>query len=435
MRMLAVGLLALTIALVAPALSVTAAQPPPEAIAAVHLARAYETRAFTERTFQHLAGGWDCPRTAFVSYAQSTVLPEAVDQWYHVSQVWGDLALAPPGDPLTRCWASRGFTFLDRLWDRSNPTGGFFARADLEGEELVGTTKWVDDNSLAGLVWMEAALRTNDPLERTLLLGRARETADFLMFGEVWDETFGGGFWWNTDLGDTIEGKPAQTNGLAAAFFLQLYGLTREPAYREWALKTLRWLEAKLYDEQAQLYRWNVHFEDPEQRLGEIVADRFFNYDQGIMIETHLLAEHLLIGDGDHYERAWLLGRRLDLVFWNARLGGYDLEAGIPQVFPVYSAWLTPSLLRLYQRDHDSYWLERASANVDALNRVAWDSAHGGYFHRYYVCRDPSPPGCATGARWAVDTTEKHSVDQAWMQRAQAVLAATLVWQVAATIP
>ena len=109
--------------------------------------------------------------------------------------------------------------------------------------------------------------------------------------------------------------------------------------------------------------------------------------------------------------------------------------AGVPQVFPVYSAWLTPGLLRLYAEDGDPYWLERAAANVEALDRAAWDPAHGGYFHRYYACRDPRPPGCAAGVEWAVDTTEKHAVDQAWMQRAQALLAATLSRRVVAGGP
>jgi hypothetical protein len=73
--------------------------------------------------------------------------------------------------------------------------------------------------------------------------------------------------------------EPAQTNGLAAEFFLQLYDLTGEVAYREWASKTLGWLDATLYVSQAQLYRWSVHFTDLEQRHGEEVSGWFFNYD------------------------------------------------------------------------------------------------------------------------------------------------------------
>jgi uncharacterized protein YyaL (SSP411 family) len=331
-----------------------------------------------------------------------------------------------------RCWAIRGFTFLDRFWDTSQPTGGFFPGADLAGEYFNVEEKYADDNSLAGLVWMEAAQRAPDPLERELMLGRARATADFLMHSGIWDETFGGGFWWNATRGATIEGKPAQTNGLAAEFFLALYATTHEPTYRDWALKTLAWLDRKLYDPAAQLYRWSVRFEDPETRQGEVVANRYFNYDQGILIEANLLAYRLLGRDRRYYERAWSLGRRTDAVFWDHALGGYDLEAGIPQVIPVYSAWLTQSHLLLYQQDGDPFWLERASANVDALNQGAWDTAHGGYYHRYYTCRDTIAPGCASGAAQSFDP-DKHSVDQAWMQRVQALLATSLLRQARST--
>jgi hypothetical protein len=96
MRLLA--LVAFVSGLAAP-LSVLAAEPPLEAIAAVHLARAWETRGFTERTFQHLAGGSTCPRAVFVSYARSERESTIADQWYQVSQIWADLALAPPTEP------------------------------------------------------------------------------------------------------------------------------------------------------------------------------------------------------------------------------------------------------------------------------------------------------------------------------------------------
>jgi hypothetical protein len=402
--------------------------PSPQAIASVHLARAQETRAFTEGHLQHLSGGVECAQAVYVSYPHSDRHREIVDQWYHVSQVWADLALAAPGDASARCWANRGFTFLDRLWARRGPAGGFFARSDLDGERMIGDDKWADDNSLAGVIWMEAAQRAPDVLERELMLGRARATAHFLMHGGLWDETFGGGFWWNTTKGATIEGKPAQSNGLAAAFFLQLYDMTGESTYLEWGMKTLGWLDAKLYDPRAQLYRWSVHFVDPKNRRGEEVSDWFFNYDQGILIEANLLAHRLLGGDRGHYERAWAVGRTLDPVFWDEALGGYDLQSGVSQVFPVFSAWLSQSLLALYEQDGDSYWLERAAANVDALNQAAWDPVHGGYHHLYYLCRDRGIPGCESGSQWAVDTSEKHIVDQAWMQRAQALLATTLWW-------
>jgi hypothetical protein len=419
-------LAALLCLLLPPGAPTLAAPPPAEARAAAQLERARETRAFTEQHYQYLAGGPDCPRAVFVSYRHSERAPDISDQWYDVSQIWADLALAPPDEPLARCWAIRGFTFLDRLWDRATPIGGFFPRSDLDGEQVVKVDKYADDNSLAGLAWLEAASLSPDPLERELMLARARATADFLMEGDLWDDTFGGGFWWNTHRGDMLEGKPAQTNGLAAEFFLQLYGMTDEPAYRAWAENLLDWLDRRLYEPAARLYRWSIHFDDRQQHRGEQVSDRFFSYDQSILIEAHLLAYRLLGGEERHLERARSLGRRLDPVFWDDGHGGYNLEAGIPQVFTVYSAWLTPGLLLLYEQDGDPYWLDRASANVDALNRTVRDPASGGYAQRHYLCRDPNAPGCGGGAPWAIGP-ERQVVDQAWMQRAQALLATALL--------
>jgi hypothetical protein len=82
----------------------------------------------------------------------------------------------------------------------------------------------------------------------------------------------------------------------------------------------------------------------------------------------------------------------------------------------------------LYEQDGDSYWLQRAAANVDALNATSWDRAEGGYFQRHYLCRNPTAAGCGGGVEWTVER-RKETVDQAWMQRAQAQLARTLLAQ------
>ena len=80
-----------------------------------------------------------------MSYARSTGEAEIVDQWYHVSQVWADVALAQFDEPLARCWTIRGFTFLDRLWDRTRTAGGFFPGTDLAGEAVNTAEQYVDE--------------------------------------------------------------------------------------------------------------------------------------------------------------------------------------------------------------------------------------------------------------------------------------------------
>jgi hypothetical protein len=110
--------------------------------------------------------------------------------------------------------------------------------------------------------------------------------------------------------------------------------------------------------------------------------------------------------------RARTIASALDARFWDAALGGYVLEAGVPQVFLVYAAWLTPALLALLAADYDPRWLALARRNVDTLHAALHDAALGGYAHRAWrdggtVRRDP----------------ERHTAAQAWMQYAQAALA------------
>jgi hypothetical protein len=407
------------------AVPVRAEPPTGSPAAAGTLSRALETRAYTESRFLYLGGSADCLSAPFVSYAHSEDYPWLSDEWYNASQIRADMALAPPDDPLARCWVLRGFTFLDRLWDQADPSGGFFPRSDISGERVTREDKYADDNSLTGIAWMEAAERAPNRLEREMFLGRARATAAYLMYGGLWDETFGGGFWWNSRRGAVSEGKPAQTNGLAAEFFLRLYALTGEPLYRAWGLRVLDWLDSRLWDPHAELYRWSVHHTDLATQTGEVVAHRFFNYDQGILIEANLLAYRHLGREQRYLERAQVLGHRLHAAFADPARGGYNLEAGVPQVYTVYSAWLTPSLLALYELDRDPHWLHRATANVESLNAALWDPEHGGYFQRHYACRNPAAYGCEWGESWAIGP-EKSVLDQAWMQRAQALLARAL---------
>ena len=384
--------------------------------------QAMATRAFTERRFQFPGPGTECQVASFVSYAHSEDYPQMADEWYNASQIWADLALGAADEPRASCWAYRGITFLDRLWDSAAPIGGFWPRSDLAGEQVVRVDKYADDNSLTGSVWVEAAARAATPRERELMLWRARQTADFLIRGGLWDDTFGGGFWWNSRRGAMEEGKPAQTSGLAAEFFLRLYYATGDPYYRDWAIRTLDWLDRKLYSPEARLYRWTVHHIPKTDHQGEVLADRYFSYDQSILIEANLLAYWLLGGEPRYLERAMTLGRQLDPLFWDKQRGGYNLELGVPQVYTVYSAWIVPGLLALYEETGDASWLKRATANVEAINATMWDGRKGGYFQRHYACRNPAAPGCEGGAAWAVGP-EKSVVDQAWMQRAQALLA------------
>jgi hypothetical protein len=132
------------------------------------------------------------------------------------------------------------------------------------------------------------------------------------------------------------EGKPAQTNALAALFFGRLYELTGDVVYRTWMLRSLLWLDTVLYDPGKRLYRWSVGYQDLAAKKGAVIHQRFFNYDQSIAIEAPLLAARL-DGDMNRLPRAASVGEALQLAFWVPQYG-YKLDADGAQIYVSYGA-------------------------------------------------------------------------------------------------
>jgi uncharacterized protein YyaL (SSP411 family) len=420
--------------------------------ASAWLQLALETQAVTRARLRVLGDATSCAAARFVSYRRSSGAPGRVDEWSVASQLWADAALLPTGPwaphrasvpfpapvasplfspdsalgaaawnaPETACDIVKGFVFLDRLWD--DQTGGYDPRADLTATAVERAVRYADDNSLTGLALLAAAARAPTPAVRHRYLDAAHRTAAFLLQSGLWDDTFGGGFWWNTNWGDTAEGKPAQSNALAAQFFAQLYQATGADVYRQWALRTLHWLDHTLYEPAWQLYRWSVHYADPTGRTGgPVISDRYFNYDQSLAIEAQLLAASL-DGDPQHLERARAIGRAVPPTFWNQARGGYNLEAGIEQVYTAYAAWTSLGHLALYALDGDPRWLDLARANAAALDAVLRQPERG-YAVRYYRCVDRTAPGCESGeATWVTDPT-LDTAAQAWIQHLQTAIA------------
>jgi hypothetical protein len=391
---------------------------------------ALATQAATRARLRVLQGGgtrwWGsptCARARAVAYRRSDVEHDIVDQWYLASQLWadavllsaiesgiverGDHALAGWDEAEALCHLEKGFAFLDCFWGVGG--GGYCPRSDLSGAGGEVGIRYCDDNALAGLTLLAAAEALPDESSRRRLLDAARREADFLMEGGLWDETFDGGFWWNLGRGDTEEGKPAQANALAALFFGRLYERSRDETYREWALRTLDWLDTALYDPARRLYRWSMRYEDPPGRVGVVRSERYFNYDQAIALEAQIVASRLDRG-ADRLARARDVGRALHEAFWNAERGGYNLEAGVEQVFTSYGAWTSLGHLALYDVDGDPSWLDLARANADALD-AALREPDGGYAYRHYL----------DAGRHVVDRS-RDTAAQAWMQHLQVAL-------------
>jgi hypothetical protein len=389
-------------------------------------AAALATQTATRSRLGVLGDAFSCPDARFVSYRRSDAEPENVDQWYVASQLWSDALLletAPSAlewDPAdARCYVDKGFVFLDRLWDFTS--AGYFPRSNPVGTTVQSGPRYTDDNLIAGLALLQTARTTTDPLAVRRYVHAAQREADFLQSGGLWDETFGGGFWWNTGHGDTEEGKPAQTNALAALFFAELYGVTGDASYRDWAVRSLLWLDTILWDPARQLYRWSVAFKDIPQRSGAVIHSRYFNYDQGIGIEAQLAATGL-DSDANHLSRAQAIGHAVQSAFWSSELGGYNLEAGLDQVYASYGAWTSLGHLALYAADADPAWLDLVRSNASALD-TRLHEPDGGFAYRAYRCVDRAAKGCESGQVSIVVDHTRDTSAQAWVQHLVTALA------------
>jgi hypothetical protein len=384
-------------------------------------APAVEIQTATRAKLAVLGDAFTCPDARFVSYRRSDAEPEITDQWYVASQLYADAALIHSGTETqdARCYLDKGFVFLDRLWDYTS--SGYFPRSNPVGTQVMPDKRFTDDNLVAGLALLETAATTDDPQAIRRYVHAAQREADFLEGSGLWDDTFGGGFWWNTGRGDTEEGKPAQTNALASLFFGELYDATGDASYRDWSLKSLLWLDTILWDPNRQLYRWSVGYADIPRKSGANVHSRYFNYDQGIAIEAQLHAMSL-DGDANRLARAQALARAAQAAFWSNPLGGYNLEAGVEQVYSSYAAWTSLGYVALSAVDGDPTWLSLARQNADGLATRLRES-DGGYAYRVYQCVNRISAGCAGGPPTVVVDHVRDTSAQAWVQHLQTALA------------
>ena len=386
-----------------------------------YAARALRTRDYTLNTLAVPAGAADCDQLRSIGFRREPGSPLS-DTWYDASQMLAESALLRAGLSNDDCVLDKTTAFLRRL---ERQGGGFWPREDLSTRSPTTRDVFTDDNALIGLALLEARDVAETPSEREALLDLARSAARFLTDEGVWDDTFGGGFWWNTVRGGLGEGKPTQTSGLAAQLFLRLYQATGEPEYAEWAQRTVDWLDSRLYDAYHRMYRYNLRHESVEAQEGEHLDERIFSYDQGIMIEVHLLYHELLDSSGWHLQRARELGVQTQSYFWDPERGGFRLSTESSSIYAAYSAWLSQSYLALHAADGNPAWLRNALLNLDGLENYLLDESDGGYHQMQARCETPDWAGCEPGAEWTADPT-KLLFSQAWMQRAQALAAARL---------
>lgn len=336
--------------------------------------------------------------TASYSYrANTTSHAGNCYEWYNVSQIYADAAMVAAGESSYLAYMNNTFKFMENMWDKKDLRGGYFASVNLDGSGAAGD-KYVDDNALSGMVYLEA-YEVAAASDKPVYLAKAKACGDWLINSGLWDNVYGGGFYWNTLKPE----KPTQTNGLALQLFLKLYSMTGESVYREWALMVDAWLTQKMFDTNTGLYIWKI------DGAGEgIKRTQKFTYDNAIMVEAYLLYSKIM-NDASYLTKAQNIGKAMNTTLWNAVYKGYVFNTAEARINPAWCAWGSQAMIRLYEYDKNESWLTYARENINRLNIANRNTSNFGYYF-------------FAGFDGQNRSSEMETVDQAWMQRIQAML-------------
>lgn len=333
--------------------------------------------------------------TSYKSYRVNTgANANTAYEWYNASQIYADAAMIAAGDASYHAGMDATFAWMNGLWDKSDPNGGYFAFANLDGTGSSGT-KYIDDNSLTAVAYLDAWEVSTGTVKSDYLTA-AENCANWVIKSGLWDTTFGGGFWWSTEKSV----KPTQSNAIALQMFLRLYKITGQSVYHDWAVSVNTWLNTKMYDSAKGLYFWQI------EANGK-VDSQIFTYDNAIMLEDDLLYATVM-GEPGYLAKAQAMGAAMNTVLWDASHNVYIFNTADVRINPTYCGWASQAMIRLYEADNNPSWLTYAKGNIDAINVVMRDAASHGYWQ--YAGLDGSN-------RYGMD-----GVDQAWMQRVQVLL-------------
>ena len=353
-----------------------------------YLKLAQETHTFTTNNLLAASYGYR---------ANTTTHANNCYEWYNVSQIYADAAMVGIGQTKHLAYMNNTFKFMENMWDKKDLRGGYFASVNLDGSGA-GGDKYVDDNALSGMVYLEAYEVTTGA-DKQAYLAKAKACGDWLINSGLWDNVYGGGFYWNTLKPE----KPTQTNGLTLQLFLKLYSLTGESIYRDWAKQVNDWLNAKMYDPITGLYIWKIDGAGEGKRH----MDKF-TYDNAIMVEAFILYSKIM-NDPAYLTRAQNIGKAMNITLWNAAWKGYIFNTNETRINPAWCAWGSQAMIRLYEADKNESWLVYAKENINRLNIANRNqTTYGYYFFAGFDGQNRS--------------SEIETVDQAWMQRIQALL-------------
>jgi uncharacterized protein YyaL (SSP411 family) len=352
----------------------------------VYLTNAKATHTLIQSSYLTAYGGYRVNLTTTTNSAY---------EWYNASQLYADAAMVANGDATYLPAVNNTYNWLQGLIDKSDPNGGYFSFANLDGSGGSGA-KYVDDNSLTGVAYL-AAYDVTTGTTQANYLAAAEGCANWLMNSGQWDSSLGGGFWWNTDK----MVKPTQSNGLALQLFLRLYQLTGQSTYHDWAVKINTWLNTYMLDNTTGLYIWQI------ENSGTVDSYKF-TYDNAIMLEADLWWAKVM-NDNTYVTKAEALANAMLTTLYNKNYNVFIFNTNDSRINPCYCVWASQAFISLYQTDGNATWLTYAKANIDKINVVMENTADNGYYQ--YAGLDGS-------GRYP----NMEGVDQAWMERAQVLL-------------
>ena len=115
------------------------------------------------------------------------------------------------------------------------------------------------------------------------------------------------------------------------------------------------------------------------------------------------------MNDPAYLARAQNIGKAMNITLWNAAWKGYIFNTNETRINPAWCAWGSQAMIRLYEADKNESWLVYAKENINRLNIANRNqTTFGYYFFAGFDGQNRSP--------------EIETVDQAWMQRIQALL-------------
>ncbi|MDP9081415.1 MAG: glycoside hydrolase family 76 protein [Bacteroidota bacterium] len=335
--------------------------------------------------------------TTYNSYRVNTTTNSCYE-WYNASQIYADAAFVAVGDSRYAAYMNNSYTWMGHMWNTGSSLGGYFSAANTDGSGA-GGDQYVDDNALTGVTYLDAYNVTTGTTQ-TNYLNSAKAIANWLMNSGQWDTTYGGGFWWHTGTHDL---KPTQTNGLTMQLFLRLYQITGQSFYLSWANSVRTWLEGNMYDSTSGLYIWKIDGTGSGTKHTEK-----FTYDNAIMLEADLLYANIAAAPS-YTTKAQNLGIAMNTTLWNSTYHVYIFNTVDGRINPAWCVWGSQAMIKLYQADGNTAWLDYAQQNIDYMNSKLRNTTTFGY-HSF----------CNFDGSNLINDYE--GVDQAWMQRTQALL-------------